>query len=157
MKFIKGGPNLEVDFRYTNFFLASDPPPPRYSINQPLSKGLHPTHIHTRGRRVLWPTLWWILHGVVRWSGRCEDADRGGCREDRGRRGEGGASMSGACTEYGARTWGRGMDAGRTGEHEGRSGRRARSTGIMQGAASRSQSAPHMHVPVCICSNVRQS
>ena len=37
------GPNLEVDFRYTNFFLASDPPthpPPRYSINQPLSKGL---------------------------------------------------------------------------------------------------------------------
>ena len=22
------GPNLEVDFRYTNFFLASDPPPP---------------------------------------------------------------------------------------------------------------------------------
>ena len=33
------GPNLEVDFRYTNFFLASDPPP-RYSINQPLSKGL---------------------------------------------------------------------------------------------------------------------
>ena len=37
------GPNLEVDFRYTNFFLASDPPPPRYSINQPLSKGLHPS------------------------------------------------------------------------------------------------------------------
>ena len=40
------GPNLEVDFRYTNFFLASDPPthppPPRYSINQPLSKGLIP-------------------------------------------------------------------------------------------------------------------
>ena len=35
------GLNLEVDFRYTNFFLASDPPPPpRYSINQPLSKGL---------------------------------------------------------------------------------------------------------------------
>ena len=34
------GPNLEVDFRYTNFFLASDPPPPRYSINQPLSKSL---------------------------------------------------------------------------------------------------------------------
>ena len=33
------GPNLEVDFRYTNFFLASDPPP-RYSINRPLSKGL---------------------------------------------------------------------------------------------------------------------
>ena len=22
------GPNLEVDVRYTNFFLASDPPPP---------------------------------------------------------------------------------------------------------------------------------
>ena len=22
------GPNLEVDFTYTNFFLASDPPPP---------------------------------------------------------------------------------------------------------------------------------
>ena len=37
------GPNLEVDFRYTNFFLASDPPPPRYSINQPLSKGLPTT------------------------------------------------------------------------------------------------------------------
>ena len=34
------GPNLEVDFRYTNFFLASDPPSPGYSINQPLSKGL---------------------------------------------------------------------------------------------------------------------
>ena len=34
------GPNLEVDFTYTNFFLAFDPPPPRYSINQPLSKGL---------------------------------------------------------------------------------------------------------------------
>ena len=34
------GPNLEVDFRYTNFFLATPPPPPRYSINQPLSKGL---------------------------------------------------------------------------------------------------------------------
>ena len=37
------GPNLDVDFRYTNFFLASDPPthsPRRYSINQPLSKGL---------------------------------------------------------------------------------------------------------------------
>ena len=41
------GPNLEVDFRYTNFFLASDPPthpPPRYTINQPLSKGLAGTH-----------------------------------------------------------------------------------------------------------------
>ena len=39
------GPNLEVDFRYTNFFwpLTHPPthPPPRYSINQPLSKGLH--------------------------------------------------------------------------------------------------------------------
>ena len=37
------GPNLEVNCRYTNFFLASDPPthpPARYSINQPLSKGL---------------------------------------------------------------------------------------------------------------------
>ena len=36
------GPNLEVDFRYANFFLASDPPTPLpwYSINQPLSKGL---------------------------------------------------------------------------------------------------------------------
>ena len=44
MKFYQRGPNLEVDFRYTNFFLASDPPtrppPPRYNINQPLSKGL---------------------------------------------------------------------------------------------------------------------
>ena len=29
MKFYQRGPNLEVDFRYTNFFLASDPPPPR--------------------------------------------------------------------------------------------------------------------------------
>ena len=28
MKFYQRGPNLEVDFRYTNFFLASDPPPP---------------------------------------------------------------------------------------------------------------------------------
>ena len=26
MKFYQRGPNLEVDFRYTNFFLASDPP-----------------------------------------------------------------------------------------------------------------------------------
>ena len=36
------GPKLEVDFRYTNFFWPLTPPPPqpRYSINQPLSKGL---------------------------------------------------------------------------------------------------------------------
>ena len=43
MKFYQRGPNLEVNFRYTKFFLASDPPPhppPQYSINQPLSKGL---------------------------------------------------------------------------------------------------------------------
>ena len=33
------GPNLEVDFRYTTFFWPLTPPP-RYSINQPLSKGL---------------------------------------------------------------------------------------------------------------------
>ena len=44
MKFIKRGPNLEVDFRYTNYFLAPDPPPPPgYSIRQPLSDGLRPT------------------------------------------------------------------------------------------------------------------
>ena len=41
MKLYQRGPNLEVDFRYTNFCLASDPPPPpRYTINQPQSKGL---------------------------------------------------------------------------------------------------------------------
>ena len=28
MKFYQRGPHLEVDFRYTTFFLASDPPPP---------------------------------------------------------------------------------------------------------------------------------
>ena len=47
------GPNLEVDFRYTNFFLASEPPPPpRCSINQPLSKGL----VQRLGRR--WGKFW---------------------------------------------------------------------------------------------------
>ena len=50
----KRGPNLEVDFRYTNFFLAPDPPTPppfRYSINQPLSKGL--VHVHVIMHRAL--------------------------------------------------------------------------------------------------------
>ena len=28
MRFIKGGPKSEADFRYTNLFLASDRPPP---------------------------------------------------------------------------------------------------------------------------------
>ena len=34
MKFVKGA-NLEVDFRYTNFYLASDPPSPQ---NQPATQ-----------------------------------------------------------------------------------------------------------------------
>ena len=42
------GPNLEVNFGYTDFFLAADPPPPQYRINQSLSKGLKPIpHSHT--------------------------------------------------------------------------------------------------------------
>ena len=45
MKFIKGARTWRSILGTQTFFLASDPPPPRYSINQPLSKGLHP-HVH---------------------------------------------------------------------------------------------------------------
>ena len=72
MKFYQRGPNLEVDFRYTNFFLASDPPthpppPPRYSINQPLSKGLERRH----GSRL--PLLQMAAdHCTGQWTGQGE-------------------------------------------------------------------------------------
>ena len=44
------GPNLEVDFRYTNFFLGLWPtclPPALDGIDQPLSNGLYYTHRNT--------------------------------------------------------------------------------------------------------------
>ena len=43
------GPNLEVEFRYTHCFLASDPRP-RFCINQPLSKGLSATSIDRKSQ-----------------------------------------------------------------------------------------------------------
>ena len=67
MKFYQRGPNLEVDFRYTNFFLASDPPPPRYSINQPLSKGLIPTPLPpARGGQKPSPPVWYGV-ALMQW------------------------------------------------------------------------------------------
>ena len=65
MTFIKGD-RTWGSFRYTNFVLASDPPPtpPLQSINQPLSKGLAPPFalhqlyfMRGRGRLLAFPRL----------------------------------------------------------------------------------------------------
>ena len=41
MRIYQRGPNLEVNFRYTNFFWPLTPPPtPRYGPRSPLSRGL---------------------------------------------------------------------------------------------------------------------
>ena len=44
MKFIKGARTWRSILGTQTFFWPLTPPPPRYSINQPLSKGLAPAH-----------------------------------------------------------------------------------------------------------------